>query len=123
LQLRPNAIPATGASFPLVSSQTDYQRATLGPQVQQEVQRSAHGAVGPAEPASPAVKGCVHRLTAGISPGTVVLAETAYFQGQHALVVVAVSGGRDMAWVTAPGCSASSADLLDETTLAGTTAP
>jgi hypothetical protein len=123
LQLRPNAIPAGGASFQLTASRTDYLRTTLGPQLQQEVQRSAQNAAGPRQAAPQAVKGCVHRLTAGISPGTVVLAETAYFQGQRAIVVVAVSGNTDVAWVTTPSCSASSADLLDETTLAGTSAP
>jgi hypothetical protein len=123
VQLRPNAIPATGASFELVSSQTHYQRATLGQQAEQEVQRNAQAAAGPAEPASQSVKGCVHRLTEGLSPGTVVLAETAFFQGQRALVVVAVNGGQDVALVTTPSCSPTSADLLDETAFAGTSAP
>ena len=123
LQLRPNAIAVTGASFELVASQTHYQRATLGQQLAQEVQRNAQAAAGPRAPAPASVKSCVHRLTAGISPGTVVLAETAYFEGQHALVVVAVSGSHQVAWVTTPSCSASSTGLLDQTTLAGTSAP
>jgi hypothetical protein len=123
LRLRPDAIPATGAGFQLVSSQTDYRRANLLPQVRQEVQRSARAALGPQEPAPASVKACVHRLTQGVSPGTVVLAETAYFQGQHALVIVAAAGARDVAWVTTVSCSGSGADLLDETTFAGTSAP
>ena len=91
---RPNAIPAieAPASFQVVSSRTDYQRATLQQQVEHEVQLNARGAAGPREPAAESVKGCVHRVTEGVSPGTLVLAETAYFQGQRAVLVVAVSG-------------------------------
>ena len=91
---RPNAIPAieAPASFQVVSSRTDYRRATLRQQVEHEVQLNVQGAAGPREPASESVKGCVHRVTKGASPGTLVLAETAYFQGQRAILVVAVSG-------------------------------
>jgi hypothetical protein len=34
-----------------------------------------------------------------------------------------VSGPGDMAWVITPDCSASSADVLDETAIPGTSAP
>jgi hypothetical protein len=111
------------ASFQVVSSRTDYRRATLRQQVERELLLNARGTAGPREPASQAVRGCVQRVTEGVSPGTLVLAETAYFQGQRAILVVAVSGDLDTAWVTAAGCSASSADVLDETTLPGTSAP
>ena len=122
---RPNAIPAieAPASIQVVSSRTDYRRATLQQQVEHEVQLNARGAAGPREPAPESVKGCVHRVTEGVSPGTLVLAETAYFQGQRAVLVVAVSGDREAAWITASGCSASGDDVLDETTLPGTSAP
>jgi hypothetical protein len=122
---RPNAIPAleAPASLQVVSSRTDYRRATLQQQVEHEVQLNARGAAGPREPATESVKGCVHRVTEDVSPGTLVLAEMAYFQGQRAILVVAVSGDRDAAWITGAGCSASGGDVLDETTLPGTSAP
>jgi hypothetical protein len=65
----------------------------------------------------------VHRVTEDVSPGTLVLAEMAYFQGQRAVLVVAVSGDRDAVWITGAGCSAGGGDVLDETTLPGTSAP
>jgi hypothetical protein len=122
---RAAAVPAirAPASFPVVTSQTDYQRATLRQQAEHELQLDARGAAGPRAAASEAVRGCVSMVTAGVSPGTVVLAETASFQGRPAVVIVAVSGPGDVAWVTSPACSAGSGDVLAETTLPGTTAP
>jgi len=121
----PDAVPAieAPARFLVVTSQTDYQRTTLPQQAEREVGLNARGAAGPRGPASAAVRGCVQQVTRGVSPGTIVLAETAYFQGRPALLIVAVSGPRDVAWVTSPDCAAGSGGVLAETTLPGTSAP
>ena len=69
---RPNAIPAieAPASFQVVSSRTDYRRATLQQQVEHEVQLNARGAAGPARrPLAEAVKGCVQPVDRGRQPG------------------------------------------------------
>jgi hypothetical protein len=122
---RPNAVPAieTPASFPVVTGHTDYQRATLAQQAAREVDLNSRGQAGPRGPASAAIRGCVQQLTRSVSPGTVVLAETASFQGQPALLIVAVSGSRDVAWVAAADCAAGNGDVLAETVLPGTSAP
>jgi hypothetical protein len=122
---RHGMVPAVEAplAYHVVTSSTDYQRATLEQQLARELQRKARRLAGPQQPASASVKGCVSLVTEGINPGTLVLVETARFQGQPANVIVAVSGHRDEAWVTTPACSASSHYVLDTTALAGTSAP
>jgi hypothetical protein len=122
---RPNAVPAikAPASFQVVTSQTDFQRATLRQQVTDQVQLNARGAAGPAEPAAEPVRECVSLVTGGVSPGTLVLVEKARFQGQPAIVIVAADGSGDRAWVTSASCSAASDDVLAQTALPGTSAP
>lgn len=110
-------------NFPVVNSTTDYKRATLRQQLVTELRRHTERALGPQMLASGSLKGCVQRVTAGTVPGTLVLVERAHFQGQPAIVIVAVQGGQDMAWVTASSCSASSAHILATATLPGTSAP
>jgi hypothetical protein len=118
----PALIPAIrSSSFNVVSSRTDYQRTTLRQQLERE--RLASAEAGPAQPASAQLKQCVQRVTSGVSPGTPVLVESAHFQGQPATVIVASSGHDEMAWVVAPGCSATDSHVLDTTTLPGTSAP
>lgn len=109
-------------NFPVVNSGINYLRATLAQQLEAELQRQAHSAAGPQVLASGSLKGCVQRVTQGTRPGTLALVERARFQGQPAIVIVAVSGDHDAAWVTAPGCSASSAHVLATATLPGTSA-
>jgi hypothetical protein len=109
-------------NFQVVNSGTDYRRATLSQQLENELQQHAQRAAGPQVLASGSVKGCVQRVTDGTVPGTLVLVETAHFQGQPAIVIVAVQGGHDAAWVTASGCSASSDHVLATATLPGTSA-
>ena len=118
-------IPAIEAplSLQVVTSQTNYLRGTLQQQLEHELQRHARGAAGPQQLASGTVKGCVQRVTAGISPGTLLLVEKARFQGQPAIVIVARSGLDDAAWVTASGCSSKSDHILATATLPGTSAP
>lgn len=116
---RSGAGPAIEAPLGLqvVTSGTDYLRATLGQQLAGEMHRYAQGDAGQQQLASASVKGCVLRVTRHTSPGTVKLVEKARFQGQPAIVIVAVSGHHDAAWVTTAGCSASSDHILATTTL------
>jgi hypothetical protein len=103
----------------VVVSGTDYQRATLGSQLAGELRQAARNAAGPEVLASVSVKGCVVRVTQHTRPGTVRLVERARFQGQPAMVIVAVSGHRDDAWVTTEDC----ASILATTTVPGTSTP
>jgi hypothetical protein len=118
---RPSAGPEieAPAAFRVVTSRTDYQRATLGPQLAGELRRAAQHTAGPQALASVSVQGCVVRVTQRTKPGTVKLVETARFQGQKAIVIVAVSGHHDDAWVTNAGCD----DILATTTVPGTSTP
>ena len=121
---RPEAAPLEPAArFGVVTSATDYQRATLPQQLKRELQRYARPAGSVQELAPGPVKECVLRVTAGINPVSLVLVEEAYYQGQPANVIVAARGDHDAAWVTTPTCSAGSDYVLDTTTLPGTSAP
>ena len=120
---RPRAAPfEPAARFGVVTSATNYQRATLPQQLKRELQRYARPAGSVQELAPGPVKECVLRVTAGISPVSLVLVEKAYYQGQPANVIVAARGDHDAAWVTTPACSAGSDYVLDTTTLPGTSA-
>jgi hypothetical protein len=122
---RSDAIPAIEAplKFEVVTSGTDFMRATLPQQLERELQRHAQVAASTPELTLGPLKGCVLRVTKGTRPGTLALVEKARFQGQPAIVIVAVSGDHDAAWVTASGCSASSDHVLATATLPGTSAP
>jgi hypothetical protein len=117
------AIPAIEApiTFRVMTSTTNYHRATLQRQLERELALHA-GAAGSAQELG-SLTGCVQRAIAGTRPGTLLLVETAYFEGQPAIVVVAKSGLHDAAWVIASGCSASSDHLLATATLPGTSTP
>ena len=120
---RPEAAPLEPAArFGVVTSATDYRRATLPQDLKRELQRYARPAGSVQELAPGPVKDCVLRVTAGISPVSLVLVEKAYYQGQPANVIVAARGDHDAAWVTTPACSAGSDYVLDTTTLPGTSA-
>lgn len=122
---RSGVVPAIGApvSFPVVNSGIDYLPATLRKQLETELQGHAQPAASPQVLAAGSLKGCVLRVTHGTRPGTLVLVERAHFQGQPAIVIVAVSGHDRAAWVTASGCSASTDHVLATATLPGTSAP
>ena len=109
-------------NFPAVNSGINYLRATLAQQLETELQRHTRPGAGPQVVVSGSLRGCVLRVTQGTRPGTVALVDSARFQGQPAIVIVAVSGHHDVAWVTAPGCSASSDHVLATATLPGTSA-
>ena len=120
---RPQAAPLEPAArFGVVTSATNYQRATLPQQLKHELQRYARPAGSVQELAPGPVKECVLRVTTGINPVSLVLVEEAYYQGQPANVIVAARGDQDAAWVTTPTCSAGSDYVLDTTTLPGTSA-
>jgi hypothetical protein len=120
---RPEAAPLEPAArFGVVTSATDYRRATLPEQLKRELQRYARPAGSVQELAPGPVKECVLGVTAGISPVSLVLVEKAYYQGQPANVIVAARGDHDAAGVTTPTCSAGSDYVLDTTTLPGTSA-
>ena len=122
---RPGAVPAfeTPARFQVVNSATNYLPATLRQQLETELQRHTQAAAAPQVLVSGSLKGCVLRVTHGTRPGTLVLVERAHFQGQPAIVIVAVSGHDRAAWVAASGCSASTDHVLGTATLPGTSAP
>jgi hypothetical protein len=112
--------------FGLALSSTDFLPGTLRPQL--EAALRALAATRPAPHLSGPLEACVQRLTSGVSPGTLKLAESASFQGRPAIVVVASSGSGYLAWVVtpgwvAPGCSATSAGVLARTALPGISAP
>jgi hypothetical protein len=122
-QSKHGAVPAREAPvvFGVVTSTTNYDRAALQRQLERELQLHPRAAGSAQELGS--LTGCVQRVTAGTRTGTLLLVETAYFQGQPAIVIVAKSGLDDAAWVIASGCSASSDHVLATTTLPGTSAP
>jgi hypothetical protein len=120
---RPQVAPLEPvARFGVVTSTIDYRRATLPQQLKGELQRYARPVGSVQELAPGPVKECVLRVTAGISPVSLVLVEKASYQGQPANVIVAARGDHDAAWVTTPACSAGSDYVLDTTTLPGTSA-
>jgi hypothetical protein len=110
-------------SFQVVNSGTNYLPATLRQQLESELHQHAQPVAGPQVLTSGSLKGCVLRVTEGTSPVTLALVERAHFQGQPAIVIVAVSGPAYEAWVAASGCSASSDHVLATATLPGTSAP
>jgi hypothetical protein len=116
--------PANGPSHALgLAAGPDYRRATLRSQLEAVLRAAAangflqHAAAG--QPLSAPLQACVQRLASGISPGTLDLVQSARFQGRPAIVIVVSSGDGYLAWVVAPGCSATSANVLARTTLPG----
>jgi hypothetical protein len=116
---RHEAVQEAPFTFAVVTSTTDYQRATLRQQLALEMQRYAQRDAGSQGLASESVKACVSRVTTQ----TPLLVEMARFEGRPANVIVVMSGHREAVWVTTPTCSASSHYVLDTTTLAGTSTP
>jgi hypothetical protein len=118
---RHSMVPAFEApvKFGVVTSQTNYRRATLRQQLEHELQLYPR-VLGYAQQLAPGpVKGCVLRVTGGT--GSLALVEEARFQGQPAIVIVA-NGRHDAAWVAAANCSSTSDRILATTTLPGTSA-
>jgi hypothetical protein len=110
-------------NFQVVNSGTNYRPATLPQQLKTELHQHAQPVAGPQVLTSGSLKGCVLRVTEGTSPVALALVERAHFQGQPAIVIVAVSGHHYQAWVAASGCSGSGDHVLATATLPGTSAP
>ena len=119
---RPRGAPAFvgPVKFAVVVSTTNYHRTTLIRQLESEIREYARTS-GSAQEFG-LLKGCVQRVTARTHPGTLLLVETARYEGEPAIVIVARSGPGDAAWVTTPACSATSDHVLATTTLPGTSA-
>jgi hypothetical protein len=118
----PHSLPRAGAeeagTVHVVVSDTNYRPATLSRQVQAALRGSSN-----APSATPAVsqqlRACVLRITGGTAP---ILMQSAHYQGQPAYVIVASRTSGDLVLVVAPGwaapgCSATSKDVLDTATL------
>jgi hypothetical protein len=110
----------------LVPNGTDFLPATLRSQLEAALRAPAAARSAQAQPGP--LRACVQRLTSGISPGTLELVERAYYQGRPAIIIIVSSGHGYLAWVVAPGwvapgCSATSPDVLARTTLPGISTP
>ena len=110
----------------LAPNATDFLPATLRSQLEAALRVAA--ATRSAPQASGPLAACVPRLASGIRPGTLKLAESAYYQGRPVIVIVVSSGDGYQAWVVTPGwagpgCSAASPDVLARIALPGISAP
>jgi hypothetical protein len=121
-----------------VASGRNYEPATLGAQVGQELKQKASSAgragasslrsnasYAPTAGSAPTVgglpvgmlQGCISRLVPG---ERVLLVDVARYQGGRATVIVtrASASGPEQVWVVGPGCSNTRSDLLSHVTLA-----
>jgi hypothetical protein len=99
----------------VVTTGTDYQRATIRQQLEAELRPATPAP--PGQPASPQVRACVLGLTSKTSAITAIRVEKARFEGRPALVIIASTTGAKKVWVAGPGCSAARGDVLYSTTL------
>lgn len=114
----PSSVPAAGpdllpnARNTLVTSRTNFLKATLARQVAAELR--VQPAADTEHLAQVQLRACV-QLVAGQAIVVRILA--AHYQGQPATVIVARTGQVDKVWVVGPGCSGTHRDLLDQTSL------
>ena len=102
----------TPANFVVTTSSTDFARATFKQQVEADLRgpvasRATHTPLAP-------LRACVRRLANG---DTLQLVESATFEGQPAILIVARTGSDDTAWLAGPDCSATNSDVLASTSL------
>ncbi len=102
-------------SVSVMTTGTDYQRATIRQQLEAELRSTTPAPSG--QPASPQVRACVLGLTSKTSAITAIRVEKAHFEGRPALVIIASTAGAEKVWVAGPGCSAASGDVLYSTAL------
>ena len=111
----------SSTSFTVTASGTKYQQATLPEQVRAKLtvhngQEASTGAIPGAESTvaapSPALRGCVLRLTDGAPPR---LVDRATYQGEPAYVVASST----RVWVVGLGCTAAKTELIVSVALAG----
>ena len=99
----------------VVTTGTDYLRATIRQQLEAELRSTTPAPSG--QPASLQVRACVLGLTSKTSAITEIRVEKARFEGRPALVIIASTAGAENVWVAGPGCSAASGDVLYSTAL------
>jgi hypothetical protein len=102
----------SGASFPFVTSQTNFMPGTLRQQVEAAL-RAAESAPG-TQRAPAAVMTCVRDV---VGSADLLLVEKARYQGQAATVIVLRTSQGEVAKVAGAGCSASHAKPLASTTM------
>ena len=102
-----------GGTLHLAVSGTNYLPGTLSRQVEAALHGSSQ-VPSATQGATQQLRACVLRLTGGASP---ILLQSAHYQGQPAIVVVASRNSGDKVWVVAPGCSGTSQDVLGAATL------
>ncbi len=107
---RPQGITAAGIT--VVTGHANLSHADLGQQVRAELNVSASARTTRA--ATSTERGCVLGL---IGHHQLELVESVLFEGSPATLVVARTGAGDMAWLAAPGCSATHRHVLDTTSL------
>jgi hypothetical protein len=108
----PQSRGITPASFSLVTGQRTLTRAGLAQQVRAEllVPVSARSTKTPPKQ----LRGCVAKLADG---RTLKLVESVRFEGRPATLIVARTGAKDTAWITAADCSNTHSHVLATTTL------
>jgi hypothetical protein len=122
----PRPLQMTLANFVVTTSSTNFARATFRQQVEADLRAWAAPAPTHAAPAkthapsakthapSATLRGCVQRLAGA---DTLLLVESASFEGQPATLVVARTGQGGTAWITAPDCSATNRHVLAATSV------
>ncbi len=116
--LAPRAAASAGsqrmapASFPFVTSSTDFLPGTLKQQLEAALRGQA--AAGTTQAAPAAVRACVRNVAGSARP---LLVEGAYYQGQAVTVIVVGTSKGDTAWIAGAGCSAGRPQLLATATL------
>lgn len=98
----------------VVTTGTDYLRATIRQQLEAELRSATPAPSG--QPASLQVRACVLGLTSKTSAITEIRVEKARLE-RPALVIIASTAGAENVWVAGPGCSAGSGDVLYSTAL------
>jgi nucleotide-binding universal stress UspA family protein len=107
---RPQGITAAGIT--VVTGHANLSHADLGQQVRAEL--TVRASARTTRAATSTERGCVLGL---IGHHQLELVESVLFEGSPATLVVARTGARDMAWLVAPGCSATHRHVLDTTSL------
>lgn len=117
---RPSALgpqdgSASGVSFAVTASGTQYERATLAEQVRGRLAANSSGQTsGSSSSAAPSatLRGCVHQVAGG---ALLRLVDRATYQGEPAYVIA--SSAR--VWVVGLGCTAAKTELVASVALAG----
>jgi len=103
------AQPLARTAYPVVTSNVNFLSGTLNQQLETVLR-----APRTVRSASAAVRACVQRVAAGVTPYMVV---SARFDGQPATIIVLRAGQSDAVSVAGPDCSATNRDLRASTTL------